>query len=730
MKQVIQNYSTGALELADVPVPVCPSHGLLVKNAASVISAGTERSMIELARKSLLGKARARPDLMKRFIEKARNEGFQKTFKEALGRMDNPTPLGYSSAGVVIETGIEVQDFSPGDRVACIGAGYASHAEFISVPPSLCCRLPDNVSFEEASFGMLGIIALHGVRCAELSFGATVAVIGLGLLGLLSVQILKAYGCRVLGMDIDAGKAGMAASLGADSCFDNELEIKACVQRITGGHGVDAVLITTATKSDSPVNLAIDMVMFRGRIVLVGMADIHPQRNEMWGREVEIVVSRAGGPGTFDPCYENKGIDYPVGYVRWTENRNLQEVIRLISEGKVNVGSLITHRYPISQAASAYEEFISGSLRNCVGILLEYPGACGTDTPACIKSTERVRLLKAPPVQTREAGSIPIGVIGAGLFGKALLPALREIKGAHLKALSTASGANSFHTARKYGFEKCTTDYCEILSDSTVRAVMILTPHRLHGTMVCEALESRKNVFVEKPLCVNHDELANIRTIYNGLQPAPFLMVGYNRRFSPHADEIMEFFEKRTDPMVIHYRVNSGFLPHDHWVHSEEEGGGRIIGEICHFVDFMQFLVKANPLRVFAERIAGNNKSAVNNDNVAITLRFEDGSLGNILYSASGDRSFSRERIEIFCETGTVVSVDFRETAFHYGGRKKKFKTSGQSMGYKEELQYFTDVVSGKREVKTSANDNFLTTATTLAVHQSLADGVPALVHL
>jgi predicted dehydrogenase/threonine dehydrogenase-like Zn-dependent dehydrogenase len=723
MKQVIQNYSTGELDLADVPVPACSSGKILVRNVASVISIGTERSVIELGKKSLLGKARARPDLVKRFMDKAKNEGLIKTFKEALGRLDNPTALGYSSAGIVVETGAHVQEFSPGDRVACIGAGYASHAEFITVPPNLCCKVPEDVSLEDASFGMLGIIALHGIRCADLTFGSSVAVIGLGLLGLLSVQILKAYGCKVFGLDTDPSKADPAKSLGADYSCADESEFKSRVERDTCGRGVDAVIITAGTKSDGPVNLAVDIAMFRGKIVLVGVADIHPQRNEMWHKEVEIVVSRAGGPGSFDPFYENKGIDYPAGYVRWTENRNLSEFMGLISAGKVTVGKLITHRYPIAEAARAYDELLKGKLRNCVGIVLGYPGAEVGTEPS--EGMQRTRVLKSAVVRSG-SGTPSIGVIGAGLFGKALLlPSLCSMKGVRLKVLSTSSSANSHHAAKKYGFEACTTDYREVLDDEAVNCVFVLTPHSLHAAMVREAIERGKNVFVEKPLCISETELCDVVSAYRKCQSAPFLMVGYNRRFSPHAEQMRRCFENRGDPMVIHYRVNSGFVPQDHWVHSEEEGGGRIIGEICHFVDFMQYMTGADPVRVFAERISGNNKTAVNNDNVSISLKFSDGSIGNILYSASGDKAFSRERIEVFCEGKTVVSVDFRETLFHSGGGKKAFKTTNQAMGYNEELRHFLDVVSGKTQQGISAGEVFLSTASVLGMHRSLETGLP-----
>lgn len=740
MKQIIQNYRTGELELAEVPIPLCSSNKILVKNMASLISIGTERSIIELGRKSLLGKARARPDLVKRFIEKAKNEGFVKTFKEALGRLDNPTPLGYSSAGVVIEVGNNIHKFSPGDRVACIGAGYASHAEYITVPENLCCKIPDDISFDEASFGMLGIIALHGIRCAKLTFGETVAVIGLGLLGLLTVQILKAYGCKVIGTDIDLHKVELAKKLNADYTYTLEDEFKNGVERATNGYGADAVIITAATESDAPVNTAVDVARYGGRIVLVGVADIHPQRNEMWHKEVEIIVSKAGGPGIFDPFYENKGIDYPIGYVRWTENRNLEEFLRLIVEGKIDVKSLITHRFNIEHAESVYKDMLNNKGGPYIGVILEYPELSVDNRHQTLDISKRKIVLK-PTSNTPHltSNTVSLGVIGAGLFGKALLlPALKKIKDIRFHTLSTSSSANTYHTAKKYGFENCTTDYKEMLQNNEINAVIILTPHSLHARMVIEALKAGKHVFVEKPLCINEEELQQIINARcqileenKKLTPnsqhltSPFIMVGYNRRFSPHAAKASEYLKNRQDPVVINYRINSGFIPADHWVHSEEEGGSRIIGEVCHFVDMIQFLTESKIVRVYAERISGNNKTVVNNDNVAITLKLKDGSIGNIIYTASGDKAFSREQIEIFCEGKTIVIKDFKETCLYYTGKKKTFKTFSQEIGYKEELQHFFDVISGKLFPKLTFDEILNSTLTVFRINEALNKGKP-----
>ncbi len=721
MKQIIQNYRTGIVELAEVPVPMCSSDTMIIRNETSLVSIGTERSVIELGQKSLLGKAKARPDLVKRFLEKAQKEGFYKTFQEALSRLDQPTALGYSSSGVVVEVGHNVHKYSPGDRVACIGAGYASHAGYVKMPTNLCCRIPDGISFEEASFGMLGIIALNGIRCAKLTFGESVAVVGLGLIGLLSVQMLKAYGCRVVGMDLDSSKVALATKFGADLAVEAANFKKVC-EVFSEGFGVDAVILAVATKSDEPVHSAIDVVRYGGRVICVGVADIHPQRNEMWHKEVEIIVSRAGGPGTFDPLYENKGIDYPIGHVRWTENRNLSEFLRLIADGKINVQDLISHRFSIDEAEKVYHNIMENKEGPYIGAILEYPAL---DTPIAAINGRILRFEPSPIKKGRVLPKLSLGVIGAGLFGKSLLlPALKKVPNVHFNIISTSSSANVYHTAKKYGFDQCTTDYREVLNNDNINAVIVSTPHSMHALMVSDSLAMGKHVFVEKPLCINEDQLKDIIRAVR-LNNGCFLMVGYNRRFSPHAVKINEWLSKRNEPLVIHYRVNAGFVPADHWVHTEEEGGSRVIGEICHFVDFMQFVTKSNPVRVFAERVAGNNRSTVNSDNLVIILKFADGSIGDITYAASGDKSFSREHIEIFCEEMTIVSTDFLKTISYKDGKKNLYKTFNQAMGYKEELQYFTDVAMGRLAANVSFEEILFSTQTVFSINKSLEKGMP-----
>ncbi len=723
MQQLIQNYKTGKMELVDIPIPHCGSNSVLVKNIASLVSIGTERSIIDLGKKSLLGKAKARPDLVKRFLDKAKKEGFVKTFYEALGRLDTPTPLGYSSAGIVVEVGKSVHKFSIGDRVACIGAGYASHAEYVVVPENLCCRIPEGVDFEEAAFGMLGIIALHGIRCANLTFGERIAVIGLGLLGLLTVQILKSYGCVVVGFDIDPSKVELAKGLGIDLAVTDIDEFKNITEKYTEGYGADAVIITAATKSDEPIHLAVDIARFRGRVVVVGVVDIHPNRNEMWHKEVEIIVSKAAGPGSLDPIYENKGIDYPIGYVRWTENRNLKEFLRLVAEKKVKLKPLITHRVSIKDSLTLYENILNNKGGPYVGVLIEYESREEAEEEK--KEKEETLYIEGQNQFVNPLVTKPVlGVIGAGLFGKALLlPALSKIPNITLDTISTTKGINADHIAKKYLFKKITTNYKEIYESQHINSVIILTPHSLHAKMVIEALKTYKHIFVEKPLCINEEELKEIAETYKDLAQKPFLMVGYNRRFSPHSQRVKEMIMNRKDPMMIHYRVNAGFVPVDHWVHSEEEGGNRIIGEICHFVDLMIYFTDSFPIKIFAERVSGNNQTIINDDNVSILIKFSDGSIGNIFYSASGDKAFSRERVEIYSEGKTITIEDFKESKFWFSGKRSNFKTFNQEMGYKEELHHFVNVITGKEKPKISFQEIYKSTLAVFKINESLRLG-------
>ena len=687
MKQVIQSYKNGNVKLKDVPVPSCESKSILVKNQNSLISIGTERSIINLGRKSLAMKAAARPDLVRRVWDKAKKEGLIKTYKEVLGRLDESTPLGYSSAGVIKECGIAATEFSPGDRVSCIGQGFASHAEFVTVPVNLVCKIPDGVTDEEASFGMLGCIALHGIRCAELSFGSRVAVIGLGLIGLLTVQILKAYGCEIIAQDHDEYKSNMAKELGVIDSTSQTIELERLSDERSKAHGVDAVIITANTKKSDPVDLSIKLCRSRGKIVIVGVTDIHPDRNELWQKEIELIVSKAAGPGSLDPLYELEGIELPIGEVRWTQKRNLEEFLRLLQIKKINVLALVTHRFQIAEAEKAYNQIMSNKLENPIAVVLNY-----------IENTSVKRILPLPKFHKSNItskDSIKLGVIGAGLFGKALLiPALKKLSGICLHTLVTSSGTNVEHSGTKFGFLNQSTDTNEIWSNKEIKGVIGLTPHSNHAELVLSALEQKKSLFLEKPLCTSIEELIDIRKKIEKMQSIPILLVGHNRRFSSHTKKIQTWLKSRINPLVLQMRVNSGHIPYTHWVNSETEGRSRIVGEMSHFIDFFQSLIGHTVIRVHAERISGNNKSVVNNDNLVISLKFKDGSIANLTYSALGDKAYSREILEIFFDGKIISSQDFRKSELHENGKTKVFKTNNQEMGYTEELKHFVNCLS------------------------------------
>ncbi len=716
MKQVIQDYSNGKVILTEVPEPTCGPNVLIVKNYASLLSIGTERSLIELGKKSLLGKAKSRPDLVKRFFEKSSQEGFFKTFKEALDRLDTASPLGYSSAGIVVKVGSQIHSFSPGDRVACIGAGVACHAEYIRVPQRLCVKIPDSLSFEEASFGMLGIIALHAIRSAKISFGETVAIIGLGLLGLLIAQIARSYGCKIIGIDTDPSKVELAKKICGDHFYSSPDDLVKGVHQMNNGAGSDAVIISAATESDKPVHLAVEIVREHGRIVVVGVTDIHPHRNEMWHKEVEIIVSKAGGPGIFDPLYEQKGIDYPIGLVRWTEQRNLEEIMRLIAEKKMDVLSLISHRFSFKEAETVYKNIFEKS-QKYIGIVFSYID----------EKHKEVAIPNQVSFSTISPNSISVGVIGAGLFARStFLSILKKIKDVSLHTIAANSGVNAIHTAKKFGFTHTCTNYKELVNNKDINTIIILASHNIHAEIALEAMKAGKHIFIEKPLCINKDELLRINEMYSEYtRSGHVFMVGYNRSFSPHICKLQEILNDRKEPLMMNYRVNAGFLKSNHWVHSEEEGGSRIIGEMCHFVQLFQYLTQKKPIQIYAQRLSGNNATVMNSDNISVIVKFNDGSIGTLVYTALGDRAYSREQLEVFSEGNTGVSYDYKKTKIWKNGKKKIFQTWNQELGYKEELEYFFGCIHGNRKFELSENAIFSPSQMTFAIIDSLNTGLP-----
>lgn len=666
MKQILQNQRTGDLKVAEVPLPVLQRGRVLVRTAASLVSAGTERSSLQLAQKSLLGKARERPDLVKQVVQKYKTEGLISTVNAVRAKLDTNKALGYSAAGVVMQVGAGVAGLRPGDRLACAGADFASHAEVLSVPQNLCVRLPAEVGFEAGAFGTLGAIALQGVRLAEPTLGEAVVVVGLGLLGQLTVQLLKANGCRVFGIDLDEAKVRLARELGADHAVVAGPENDDEIINWTRGRGADAVLITAATPSNEPIELAGQVSRLKGRVVAVGLVGLDVPRDTFYERELTLKISMSYGPGRYDPDYEERGHDYPFAYVRWTEQRNIEAFLDLVAERRLNVEPLITHRFPIAEAERAYE-LITSSSESYLGVMLSYnPGA----------ALERAVQFKK---SAGSKGSIQLGVIGAGNYVTSKLLPQFKAASAEFRSIATASGTSALNVGEKFGFAQAVSGAEEVLGDSDVNLILIGTRHDSHAELAARALRSNRHVFVEKPLALNDAELDAVMNAARA--SAGHLVVGFNRRFSPLAREAKEFFATRGGPLSILYRVNAGRIPRGHWVQDAYEGGGRIVGEVCHFIDLMQFWTGAPPVSLFAETVAANDHEAVEADSVFLTLRFADGSNGCIAYIAEGDKALAKERIEIFGAGKAFVLDDFRRAAFFQKGKETRKDLKLQDKG-------------------------------------------------
>jgi predicted dehydrogenase/threonine dehydrogenase-like Zn-dependent dehydrogenase len=650
VKQILQNRKTGRPFVGEVPVPALQRGRVLVRTVASLISAGTERAAVELVSKGLVQEARQRPDLVKAVVAKVKNEGLLNTFAAVRDKMVASQALGYSAAGIVAAVADDVTEFQIGDRVACAGVGFASHAEVLSVPKNLCVHLPDEVSFQSGAYGTLGAIALQGVRLAEPTLGESVVVIGLGLVGQLTVQLLKANGCRVFGLDLDPARVSLALELGADHAQMSDETAAQAIHTWTRGRGADAVLITAATDSDQPVELAAKISRLKGRVIVVGMTGLDIPRPPFFSRELKLVISMSYGPGRYDPDYEEKGHDYPFAYVRWTEQRNIESFLQLVADKRVNVDRLTTHQFPIEAAERAYQLISGDSAEPYLGVVLNY------DPEAEV--ARRVALGTAPAARKAER-SIVLGVIGAGGYVPAMLLPHFKSEGVEFRSIATASGISAHDVGKRFGFAYAVSSADEVLDDVDVNLVVIGTRHDLHAELARQALERNKNVFVEKPLALNDEQLDQV--VEATRHSTGRLMVGFNRRFSPLAQQAKEFFGNRDTPLSILYRVNAGHLPKEHWTQDPLEGGGRIVGEVCHFIDFMQFLTGTPPVSVFAESVSAKSPQIVDADSVFITLRFADGSNGVIAYLSEGDKALAKERIEIFGGGKTFVIDDFRK---------------------------------------------------------------------
>lgn len=659
MKQILQHMNDGKTVVEDVPVPLVRKGTALVRTSASLVSAGTERMLVDFAEKSLLGKAASRPDLVRQVIAKAQREGLLPTLEAAFNKLDQPMPLGYSSAGTIIEVGTEMGEFKPGDRVACAGGGFAVHAEYTLVPHNLLARIPENVDFESAAFTTLGAIAMHGFRLASPQVGETVCVIGLGLLGLLAAQIARAAGCIVFGIDLSPSRIKLAQSMGFsaaqnESCLD-------LVPGVTNGRGFDHVLICADTSSDETVQLAGQVARDRGNVIAIGAVGMDIPRKIYYDKELVLKISRSYGPGRYDPFYEEKGIDYPIGYVRWSEGRNLQSFVDLLASGKVDVHPLISHRYPITEAPKAYELITGKAGEPFLGVLLTYPENSHESPPE-----RKIEYKYSTRVPQKD---IHVGVLGAGNYAQAVfLPIIQKTGGAELKGIVTASGLSAQQAARRFGFGFAATGEEEVLEHTDINAVVILTRHQHHARQVLSALANHKSVYCEKPLAVNNEELKEITDVLDRPN-TPLLTVGYNRRFAPMAIQLAEFIRVRSEPLLIQYRVNAGYLPPTHWLHDPQQGGGRIVGEGCHFIDFLTYLVGVSPVSVHAAALP--DKEKYNRDNVILTLSYPDGSIGTVTYLANGNKNYAKERVEVFTSGRIAILNDFRALELVTENRKK-----------------------------------------------------------
>jgi len=685
MKQVLVRQ--GQVDVVEVPAPLVADGAVLVRVSHSCISVGTEMSGIGTGAVPLWKRALREPDSVRRAIDKVVRQGFKRAVREIQVGLSTGQPTGYSLAGTVMEVGVSVEDMQPGDRVGCAGAQCAHHAEIVCVPRNLAVRIPGDIGFPEASTVTLGAIALQGVRRAVPTLGECFVVIGLGIIGQLTAQILKANGCRVIGLDLDAGRIALAEELGLDVGMNPEVDLDvAQVARLTDGVGADGVIITAASRSDAVVSTAFQMCRKKGRVVLVGDVGLGLNRADFYKKEIDFLISSSYGPGRYDRKYEEKNVDYPIGYVRWTENRNMAAYLQLLAEGKVAVERLLGGTRRIDEAAEAYESLQAGESRPLT-VLLSCPDHDNERVPVRVVPNAR-----ACPIAR---GLIRVAVVGAGEFATSVhLPNLGRLSGRYgIHAVCNRTGSSSVAVSRKFGAAYSTTDFREVLADDDVDLILIATRHNLHGSMIMAALEAGKHVFTEKPLSLDRGDLAKIVSFYDvgESETRPILCVGFNRRFSPHVRRIDEMMRNCTHPVIINYRMNAGYVPADHWVHSEE-GGGRNRGEACHIYDLFTYLTDRKVVNVDAQSIHPSGDYYRRNDNFVTTMTFEDGSVATLTYTALGSKAYPKERMTVFCDGKVLELDDYRELVV-FGSGEKGHRTDEAEKGHIQELEYLADAI-------------------------------------
>ncbi|MBL0344198.1 bi-domain-containing oxidoreductase [Candidatus Villigracilis affinis] len=707
MKQLLQNIRDGKTIIENIPIPTPREGQALVKVSASLVSAGTERMVVEFAEKSYLGKARSRPDLVKQTLDKAKREGIMPTVSAVFNRLDQPMALGYSTAGTIVALGKNMQGFKVGQRVACAGGGYATHAEYNVVPRNLLTPLPKNVDFESAAFTTLGAISLHGFRLAEPQLGENVAVIGLGLLGLLTIQLAAAAGCHVLGIDIDPKRIKLASSLNVESVLRPQAESAAAA--FTANRGFDSIIICADTPSNDPVELAGVIARDRAKVVATGAVGLNFPRKVYYEKEISFINSRSYGPGRYDSNYEENGVDYPIGYVRWTEGRNFQAVVDLMGSGKLKVTPLISHRFDIEDGVQAYEVITGKKKEPFLGVLLTYPE----------RKTKEERNVKFPSVVHRPSSIVKLGVLGAGLYANAtLLPVIKNNKDFELIGIASSGGLHAQHSGKKFGFQYATSSEDEIINDKSINTIAILTRHDSHSDLVIKAIKAGKNVFVEKPLAITPKQLEQVTKTLSTHHS--LLTVGFNRRFSPLIQNLKSSIGNRNEPLHAHYRVNAGYLPSNHWTQDPILGGGRIIGEACHFIDLITFLVGEAPVSVTAHALPNGGK--YREDNVSMTFTFPDGSLGVVDYLANGDKSMPKERLEVFCEGMVAVLDDYVSLTTVKDG-KKTVQSGAQDKGWRAEMSAFARAIQGEGEAPIPYEHLIGVTKSTFAAVESIRSG-------
>jgi len=688
MKQVIQSLKTGIIEVAEVPVPNVSSGSLLIKTSKTLISSGTEKMLVEFGKAGWIKKASQQPDKVKMVLDKISTDGFKPTLDAVFNKLDQPLPLGYCNVGTVCELGNSVTNFFKGDRVVSNG----NHAEVVSVPVNLCAKVPTSVSDEEASFTVIGAVALQGIRLVKPTLGESVVVIGLGLVGLMTVQILKANGCRVLGLDFDQDKLSLAKKFGAEvvDLDKNDALLKSNI--FSRGRGADAVIITASTKSNEPVHQAAQMCRKRGRIVLVGNTGLKLSREDFFKKELTFQVSASYGPGRYDKNYEDKGQDYPIGFVRWTEQRNFEAVLDMMETGALDVRPLISHKFDIIEAKKAYE-LISESY-SALGILLTYPGVEINEASRKILLHNDENLNK-----NKTDKKVSVSFLGSGNYAiSKLIPAFK-FAGADLRSVVSNKGISSLHAGRKYGFAENTTDSDRLFKDDKTEAIVIATRHNNHAKFVVKSLKANKHVFVEKPLCLTLEELVEIEKNYS---PSNVLMVGFNRRFAPQVQKMKMLLNDVIGPKAIVMTINSGSISSDHWTQDLEVGGGRIIGEACHFIDLLRFLVGKTIIDQQIQYMDSLTKDTVN-----IQLSFEDGSIGTIHYFANGSKSFPKERLEVYAQGGVLQLDNYRKLTGFGWPRFKKMNLWQQDKGQKACVKAFMDSISAHNTSPIPAEEIF-----------------------